>query len=284
MAFADRLPWKNSRRTPPHVQVEPAERTLPVSPPTPHTSGERPPAIDAAFMPTHVALVMDGNGRWAQERGLPRTEGHTRGEAVLMDVVHGCIEAGIPWLSAYAFSTENWSRSPEEVKFLMGFNRDVLRRRRDEMHDLGVRVHWAGRKPRLWASVINELEEAQELTRANTTMNLVMCVNYGGRFEIADAVNAISEKIRAGELDPGKISEEDIAQHMYVPQMPDVDLFLRPSGEQRTSNFLPWQSVYAEMVYQDTLFPDFDRRDLWKACVQFAQRDRRFGGVNPPVS
>lgn len=250
-----------------------------VRPPSPHPSGARPPAIPAEFVPRHVALVMDGNGRWAQERGLPRTEGHRRGEAVLMDVVQGCIEMGIPYLSAYAFSTENWKRSPEEVRFLMGFNRDVLRRRRDEMHALGVRVRWAGRRPRLWKSVIAELEEAEELTRDNTVMTLAMCVNYGGRAEVVDAARAFARRVAAGEISPDALTEDNFSDYLDEPDMPDVDLFLRPSGELRTSNFLLWQSAYAEFVFQDTLFPDFDRRDLWAACVEYAERDRRFGGV-----
>lgn len=249
------------------------------SPPTPHPSGATPPEIPREFVPRHVALVMDGNGRWAQERGLPRTEGHKRGEAVLMDTVQGCIELGVEYLSAYAFSTENWKRSPEEVRFLMGFNRDVLRRRRDEMHALGVRVRWAGRRPRLWQSVIDELETAEELTRDNTVMTLAMCVNYGGRAEIVDAAREIARRVAAGELDPESLTEETFPQYLDEPDMPDVDLFLRPSGELRTSNFLPWQSAYAELVFQDTLFPDFDRHDLWAACLEYARRDRRFGGV-----
>lgn len=250
-----------------------------VRPPTPHPSGERPPAIPSEFVPRHVALVMDGNGRWAQERGLPRTEGHKQGEAVLMDVVQGCIEIGVPYLSAYAFSTENWKRSPEEVRFLMGFNRDVLRRRRDEMHELGVRVRWAGRRPKLWKSVISELEEAEELTRDNTVMTLAMCVNYGGRAEIVDAARDFARRVAAGEVSADDLTEENFARYLDEPDMPDVDLFLRPSGELRTSNFLLWQSAYAEFVFQHTLFPDFDRRDLWAACLEYAERDRRFGGV-----
>ncbi|MCX4097558.1 isoprenyl transferase [Nocardia sp. alder85J] len=257
----------------------PAEPTRTVRPPTPHPSGARPPAIPQEFVPRHVALVMDGNGRWAQERGLARTAGHERGEAVLMDTVEGCIEIGVRWLSAYAFSTENWRRSPEEVRFLMGFNRDVIRRRRDEMHEMGVRVRWAGRRPRLWRSVIKELETAQELTKDNTVMTLTMCVNYGGRAEIADAAREIARRVAAGELDPEKITENTFAQYLDEPDMPDVDLFLRPSGELRSSNFLIWQSAYAEFVYQHTLFPDFDRRNLWAACLEYAERDRRFGGV-----
>ncbi|WP_067665419.1 isoprenyl transferase [Nocardia miyunensis] len=250
-----------------------------IRPPSPHPSGERPPQIPAEFVPRHVALVMDGNGRWAQDRGLPRTAGHERGEAVLMDTVEGCIEIGVKWLSAYAFSTENWRRSPEEVRFLMGFNRDVIRRRRDEMHEMGVRVRWAGRRPRLWRSVIKELEIAEKLTEDNTVMTLTMCVNYGGRAEIVDAAREIARRAAAGELDPERISEASFAKYLDEPDMPDVDLFLRPSGELRSSNFLIWQSAYAEFVYQNTLFPDFDRRDLWAACLDYAKRDRRFGGV-----
>jgi len=254
-------------------------RSSTVRPPDPHPSGARPPGIDPQFVPNHIALVMDGNGRWATDRGLPRTEGHKRGEAVLMDSVCGCIEMGVKWLSAYAFSTENWSRSPDEVRFLMGFNRDVIRRRRDEMNEMGVRVRWAGRRPRLWRSVIRELEVAEELTKNNDVMTLTMCVNYGGRAEIADAAREIARRAAAGQLDPERITEASFARYLDEPDMPDVDLFLRPSGEQRTSNFLIWQSAYAEMVYQHKLFPDFDRRDLWDACLEYAQRDRRFGGV-----
>ncbi|MBE7162688.1 MAG: isoprenyl transferase [Williamsia herbipolensis] len=266
------------RRRSAKQSADPTSRV--VRSPSPHPSGARPPALPPELIPRHVALVMDGNGRWATDRGLPRTEGHKRGEAVLMDTVEGCIELGVTWLSAYAFSTENWSRSPEEVRFLMGFNRDVIRRRRDEMHELGVRVRWAGRRPRLWRSVIKELEVAEEMTRDNTVMNLTMCVNYGGRAEIADAVRDIARRVAAGDLDPERITEDTVARHLDEPDMPDVDLFLRPSGEQRTSNFLLWQSAYAEMVYQEKLFPDFDRRDLWAACVEYASRDRRFGGVD----
>jgi len=251
----------------------------PARPPTPHPSGARPPALPAAAIPHHVALVMDGNGRWAKARGLPRTEGHKRGEAALFDVVEGAIEIGITHLSAYAFSTENWKRSPDEVRFLMGFNRDVIRRRRDDMHSLGVRVRWAGRRPRLWRSVVKELEVAEQLTARNRVLTLTMCVNYGGRAEIADAAKAIAVEAAAGRIDPAKVDERMLARYLDEPDMPDVDMFLRPSGEQRTSNFLIWQSAYAELVFQDTLFPDFDRRDLWRACEVYASRQRRFGGV-----
>ena len=249
--------------------------------PTPHPTGARPPAIPKDLIPRHVAIVMDGNGRWAKERGLPRTAGHEAGESSLVDCVHGALELGIGWVSAYAFSTENWKRSPDEVRFLMGFNRDVIRRRRDEMNDLGIRIRWAGRRPRLWKSVIDELEEAERLTARNTRLTLTMCVNYGGRAEIVDATARIAAEVKAGRLDPERISEKNFHRYLDEPDMPDVDLFVRSSGEQRTSNFLLWQSAYAEMVFVDTLWPDFDRRDLWKACEVYASRDRRYGGALP---
>ncbi|MGP5620124.1 isoprenyl transferase [Corynebacterium casei] len=238
-----------------------------------------PPQIPAEFLPGHIALVMDGNGRWAQDRDMKRTEGHKRGEAVLLDVVDACLALGIPYLSAYAFSTENWRRSPDEVRFLMGFNRDVLRRQREWLNERGVRVVWAGRRPRLWRSVIKELEAAEQLTKDNTKMTLVMCVNYGGRAELADAFKKMAEDVKAGKLSPSAVSEKTIAQYLYDPVMPDVDLFLRPSGEKRTSNFLLWQSAYAELVYQDKLFPDFTPEDLFAAVEEYARRDRRFGGT-----
>ncbi|GAA3163549.1 isoprenyl transferase [Blastococcus jejuensis] len=248
-----------------------------VKAPNPHPSGARPPQLPADKIPRHVAIVMDGNGRWAKQRGLPRTAGHEAGEASLFDCVEGAIELGIGAISAYAFSTENWRRSPEEVRFLMGFNRDVIRRRRDEMHDLGVRVRWAGRRPRLWRSVIKELEVAEELTRDNDVLTLTMCVNYGGRAEIADAAAAIGREVAAGRLNPDTIDERTVARFLDEPDMPDVDLFVRSSGENRTSNFLLWQSAYAELVFLDTLWPDFDRRHLWQACEEYASRQRRFG-------
>ncbi len=251
-------------------------------PPIPHSSGVRPPVLPAGAVPRHVAIVMDGNGRWAKERGLPRTAGHEAGEKALFDVVHGALEIGVQWLSVYAFSTENWKRSPEEVKFLMGFNRQVARQRRDEVHDLGIRMRWAGRRPRLWKSVMgDEIEIAEDLTRNNTTMNLVLCINYGGRAEIADAARTIAELARTGRIDPGSIDEERFAQFLDEPEMPDVDLFLRSSGEQRTSNFLLWQSAYAELVFIDTLWPDVDRRHLWWAIEEYARRERRYGGAEP---
>jgi len=224
-----------------------------------------------------VAIVMDGNGRWARARGLPRTAGHEAGEAALFDVVEGAIEVGVRHLSAYAFSTENWRRSPDEVRFLMGFNRDVIRRRRDEMHALGVRVRWAGRRPRLWRSVIRELEAAEELTRHNGVLTLTMCVNYGGRAELVDAARSVAEQVAGGTLRPEQVTERVLARALDEPDLPDVDMFWRTSGEQRLSNFLLWQSAYAELVFDDVPWPDVDRRRLWAAVEEYARRTRRYG-------
>lgn len=246
-------------------------------PPSPHAGGAKPPALPKQQVPRHVAVVMDGNGRWAKARGLPRTAGHAAGEAALLDVIEGAIEVGIEAISAFAFSTENWSRSPDEVKFLMGFNRDVLRRRRDRMNELGVRVRWAGRRPRLWRSVIKELEISEELTKHNSVMTLTMCVNYGGRAELVDAAAALARDAAAGRMDPDRITELTFHRYLDEPDLPDVDLFWRTSGEQRISNFLLWQSAYAELVFSDVAWPDVDRTHLWKAVEEYARRQRRYG-------
>jgi undecaprenyl diphosphate synthase len=236
-----------------------------------------PPDLPEELIPRHIAVIMDGNGRWAKQRGLPRTAGHEQGEHALFDLVQGGIEAGVQAISAYAFSTENWKRSPDEVRFLMGFNRDVIRRRRDEMHAMGVRVRWAGRRPRLWRSVIRELEVAEAMTRSNGVLTLTMCVNYGGRAELADAARRIAQNVAAGRLDPDKIDERTLARALYVPDVPEVDMVLRTSGEQRLSNFMLWQTAYAEMVFMDVLWPDVTRRTLYEAIDIYARRDRRYG-------
>ena len=254
-----------------------------VEPPAPHPSGARPPAVPRALVPRHVAIVMDGNGRWAGQRGLPRTAGHEQGEHSLFDVVEGAIEIGVRAISAYAFSTENWSRSPDEVRFLMGFNRDVIRRRRDDMHALGVRVRWAGRAPRLWRSVVKELQVAEELTRENDVLTLTMCVNYGGRAELADAARGLARDVAAGRLNPEKVDERTFARYLYVPELAEADMVWRTSGEQRLSNFLLWQAAYSELVFTDVLWPDVDRRHLWAAIESYARRDRRYGGADDPL-
>lgn len=248
-------------------------------PPHPHPSGAVAPVLPAGSVPGHVAIVMDGNGRWAKMRGLPRTKGHEAGEDALFDCVEGAIELGVRWLSVYAFSTENWKRSPDEVAFLMRFTDGVFGRRIDDMDSLGVQVRWAGRRPRLWGNVIRRLEAAEERTRDNNRLTLAMCVNYGGRAELADAAAAIARDVRDGRLRADRIDENTVARYLDEPDMPDVDLLIRTSGEKRLSNFLLWQAAYAEFSFVDTLWPDFDRRNLWAACQDYAKRDRRYGGI-----
>ncbi|ORJ64165.1 decaprenyl diphosphate synthase [Mycobacterium simiae] len=271
--FPDRSTW-------PVVfpELPPAPDGGPSRPPQ-HISKAAPPRIPADRLPNHVAIVMDGNGRWATQQGLTRTDGHKAGEAVVIDIVCGAIEIGIKWLSLYAFSTENWKRSPEEVRFLMGFNRDVVRMRRVNLKAIGVKIRWVGSRPRLWRSVINELAIAEEMTKDNDVITVNYCVNYGGRAEIAESAREIARLAAAGRLQPERVTASTVAQHLQRPDIPDVDLFLRTSGEQRSSNFMLWQAAYAEYIFQDKLWPDYDRRDLWAACEEYADRNRRFGSA-----
>lgn len=245
--------------------------------PPQHTSKASPPAIPADQMPQHVAIVMDGNGRWATQRGLSRTEGHKKGEAVLIDITCGAIEIGIKHLTVYAFSTENWRRSTDEVRFLMGFNREVVRRRRENLDVMGVRMRWVGSRARMWRSVIKEFDIAENMTVNNDVITVNYCVNYGGRAEIIEAARRIARDAAAGRINPERVDEEMFTQRLHRPDIPDVDLFIRTSGEQRCSNFMLWQAAYAEFVFQDKLWPDYDRRDLWAACTEYVNRNRRFG-------
>ncbi|MDO5060506.1 MAG: polyprenyl diphosphate synthase [Actinomycetaceae bacterium] len=234
-------------------------------------------------VPRHVAIIMDGNGRWANERGLPRTEGHKQGELALLDTIAGAVEIGVKQLTVYAFSTENWKRSPAEVKFLMGYSRDVIRRRASELNDWGVRINWWGRRPRLWKSVITELEAAHQLTRHNTRLDFNMAVNYGGRAEITDAVNEITREVAAGTLQPGHITEGGFAKRLYG-NGPDVDLLIRTGGEQRISNFLLWQCAYAEFMFNPLPWPEYNREALWDDILAFTGRERRFGSALDKVT
>lgn len=238
-------------------------------------AGGPPPAF--AAVPRHVAIVMDGNGRWANQQGLHRTEGHKAGEWALMDVVAGAIQAGVTRLSVYAFSTENWSRSPAEIRFLMTYINDVLARQEAQLNAWGVRIVHAGRPQRLWKNVQRAFDYAERATAHNTRLVLTMCYNYGARAEIVDAVREIAAEAAAGRLRPDRISEASFARHLSVPD--DVDLFIRCSGEQRLSNYLLWQSAYAELVYQHVLWPDYRRGDLWEAIHEYGARNRRFGGA-----
>lgn len=250
-----------------------------VTNPPPHAGGRETPKFSKKSLPKHVAIVMDGNGRWANLRGLPRVEGHKAGERALLDVVAGGVEIGLECLSVYAFSTENWRRSPDEVRFLMGISRDIAKKYRHIMHSWGVRIRWSGRRPKLWKSVIKELEAAEELTKNNTGCVLNLCVNYGGRAEIVDAVSKIVKEVSVGALKPASIKEKTLQKYLDEPDLPDVDLFLRTSGEQRISNFLLWQSAYAELVFMDILWPDVDRFVLFEALEIYANRERRYGGA-----
>ena len=220
---------------------------------------------------------MDGNGRWASQRGLPRTEGHAAGEEALLDTVNGGLDIGISWLTMFAFSTENWRRPADEVRYLMGFNESLLVRRRDELHEKGVRIRFAGRRDwRVPRRVLKRMDESIELTKDNRRMVMTMAFNYGGRAEIVDAVRAIA----AEGISPNKIDEKTIRRHLYFPDMPDPDLVIRTSGEYRISNFLLWQLAYSELVFDDVLWPDFRRGHLFAAIGDFQRRQRRYGGVS----
>lgn len=237
--------------------------------------------IDPEKVPAHVGIVMDGNGRWARQRGLSRTEGHSAGEEALFDVVEGAIEVGLSWLTVFAFSTENWRRPKAEVRYLMGFNRRLLRERRDDLHGRGVRIRFMGRKGdwRIPRSVLREMEEAERLTRDNTGMTFTIAFNYGGRTEIVDAVRKLLAEHDAGRLRGERLTPESIASRLYYPDMPDADLLIRTSGEQRISNFLLWQAAYSELWFTPVFWPDFNREHLFEAIRDFQKRSRRFGGV-----
>jgi undecaprenyl diphosphate synthase len=236
--------------------------------------------LDLDRIPAHVGIVMDGNGRWAEQRGLPRTEGHGAGEEALWDTVQGAVAVGVRWLTVFAFSTENWRRPPGEVRYLMNFNRGLLRRRRDELHRMNVRIRFIGRRNwRVPRSVLKEIRIAEELTAANSGTTLSIAFNYGGRAEIVDAVKDLAREVRAGTLRPERITEETIAERLYAADMPPPDLLIRTSGEQRISNFLLWEVAYSELWFTPVFWPDFDRELLFEAIRDFQKRSRRFGNV-----
>lgn len=219
---------------------------------------------------------MDGNGRWANERGLKRTEGHIRGEAALFECIEGALELGVAWVTVYAFSTENWRRPPDEVKFIVNFNRDTLRRRRDELHEREVRIRSIGRRNwRMPRGLLRVIDQSVELTRNNKRMTFTIAFNYGGRAEIVDAIrDMVASGIKAD-----KINERAVARCLYDPEMPDPEMVIRTSGESRTSNFLLWQTAYSELVFLDSLWPDFTRETLYGAVREYQTRSRRFGGI-----
>ena len=238
--------------------------------------------IDLGRIPRHVGLILDGNGRWANARGLPRTAGHLAGEAALFDTVEGALEIGIEWVTAYTFSTENWSRSEDEVEFLMWFNEDLLLRRRDELDAQGVRMWFAGdmSDQRIPDRNRRHMAESAEMTAANTTLHLVFAFNYGSRREIVEATRIIASRVAAGELSIDQIDEHAMESAFYVPEMPAADLIIRSSGEHRLSNFLLWQAAYAEFYFPGILWPDFDRNALVDAVVDYQARERRFGAAD----
>ena len=234
--------------------------------------------VDLDRVPRHIGLILDGNGRWANARGLPRTAGHQAGEEALFDCVEGALELGVQWLTAFTFSTENWSRSDDEVQFLMWFNQDLLLRRRDELHERKVRILFVGDldDPRVPDINRGHMADAQELTKDNDRMTMVFAFNYGSRLEIAQAVRRIARRVASSELHPDAIDPALISDELATP---DVDLIIRSSGEHRLSNFLLWQAAYAEFVFPGILWPDFDRHALLDAVVEYQSRDRRFGGA-----
>jgi len=236
-----------------------------------------PTAIDVRSVPAHVAIVMDGNGRWAQRRGLARTEGHAAGEVALLDTTYGALAVGLKALTVYAFSTENWRRPVDEVRFLMNFNRGLLARRTDELHAEGVRITFSGRRDRrVPRGVLRQMDDAAHLTRQNRAMTLNIAFNYGGRAEIVDAVR----QLVADGVAASKVDERALRARLYHPELKDPDLVVRTSGEFRMSNFLLWEMAYSELVFTDVLWPDFRREDLYRAIEEYQRRERRYGGVD----
>ncbi len=238
--------------------------------------------LDLSRLPRHVAIVMDGNGRWAKQRGLPRTEGHKAGEEALYDVVEGALDAGLEWLTVYAFSTENWKRPPSEVRFLLHFNRTLLRNRRDDLHGRGTRIRFLGRRHdwRIPKSVLKDMEDAEALTKNNRRLTFTIAFDYGGRIEIVDAVKKLLEERDRGKLRGERLTPDSISRRLYRPDMPDPDLLIRTGGEMRISNFLLWQAAYAELWFTPMYWPDFNREHLYEAIRDYQKRDRRFGAVD----
>ena len=230
-------------------------------------------------VPRHVAIIMDGNGRWAAARGLPRGEGHRRGVEALRRVVRAASELGISTITIFSFSAENWTRPAEEITDLFGLLRRFIRNDLAELHRDGVRVRIIGERKGLSADISALLDEAENLTRGNTRMNLVVAFNYGSRQEIARAAQKLAEQVASGTLKPDAIDADMLGRHLDAPDIPDPDLIIRTSGEQRLSNFLMWQAAYSEFVFMPMHWPDFDRAALEQAIAEYHRRERRFGGL-----
>ena len=230
-------------------------------------------------MPQHVAIIMDGNGRWAAARGLPRGEGHRRGVEALRKTVRAAGELGISFLTIFSFSAENWSRPAAEIRDLMGLLRRFIRNDLAELHRNGVKVRVIGERRDLDPEILSLLEEAEELTKGNDQLTLVVAFNYGARQEIARAAARLAAEVKAGRLDPDAVTADLIGQNLDAPDLPDPDLIIRTSGELRLSNFLLWQAAYSELVFVPTYWPDFDRAALEDAIAEYHRRERRFGGL-----
>jgi undecaprenyl diphosphate synthase len=239
----------------------------------------QPEGSDRADAPRHVAIIMDGNGRWAASRGLPRVEGHRRGVEALRKTVRAARELGISYLTIFSFSSENWSRPASEIGDLFGLLRRFIRNDLATLHADGVRVRVIGEREGLETDICALLNEAEELTRGNTRMTLVVAFNYGSRREIANAAQRLAREVAEGRRDPATITEDALAGYLDAPDIPDPDLIIRTSGEQRLSNFLMWQAAYSELVFVPILWPDFDRAALEGAIAEYATRERRFGGL-----
>ena len=232
--------------------------------------------IDPKAIPQHVAVIMDGNGRWAEQRNLPRTEGHLKGEEALFECVEGALELGVSWLTVFGFSTENWSRPKNEVQFLINFNRETIRKRRDQLHERNVKIEFIGREDwRMPKGLLRDMNEARDLTTKNNAMTFTVAFNYGGRAELVDAFRAMEKD----GISSKQITEKKITQYLYRRDMPEPDLIIRTSGEQRISNFLLWQSAYSEFLFLDTFWPDFTREALYQAIAEYQARSRRFGAL-----
>ncbi len=238
-----------------------------------------PSFTDIGHSPNHVAIIMDGNGRWAQARGLPRIAGHRQGAEAVRETIANSVDLGISYLTLYGFSVENWKRPKNEVTDLMGLLRFYLRREIEELNQKGVRIRFIGQRDRLAPDIVNLIHDAESLTEANTTLDLIFAMSYGARQEITTAARALARKAVAGKLDPDAIDEDILASHLETAGIPDPDLVIRTSGEQRVSNFLLWQLAYAELVFIDTLWPDFSREDLEEAIHEFHRRERRYGAT-----
>ncbi len=230
--------------------------------------------------PVHIAVIMDGNGRWARRRGLARTEGHKAAEASIHEAVEWCGENGVDYLTLFAFSTENWSRPRAEVALIMSLLRSFIRRNLEELQRKNVRIRATGRLDSLPARALADLRSAMERTRDNTGLQLILALNYGGRAEIADAARRIAADVIAGSLDPSAVTEQTVSDRLYLSDVPDPDLVIRTSGEQRMSNFLLWQAAYSELYFPEVLWPDFRKEHLDEALRIYMARDRRFGGLS----